>query len=671
MRKRNLCPVGIALVVLVVSVACDGGLRCRVGPDAGVHGCDVAENRRHVDSPCASACDGVLCGPNGCGGKCECPAEGRCMEGYCYDCEEEGWCNALLCESDGDPCTLEKVNPATGECVSKFNPDCVEPLSNMARIYRGAQAYYSMWECEGGKYSPPQLAFGEVHPLGQGITPVEATCCADWGGADGNNDGFCDMHSPYHERVWHHLDFRFEKGHRYVYSFDETGSGQPGEDLFEIQAIGDLDCDGGYGWFTLKGRFDGCGSSDRQNRLSVPAEVHYRPEADEPIQVTSPHIGVRWDGKDPCDKTTHGSCGYRIEHRETLTARYAEPLQNLLRMYLGARRLFTIPRAETGAPDCLVPPDTQAVLEKYPSAFPQYLPISQGLTPVEEACCSANGGHDLDGDGLGDAKPENWESPVWENLGFELFSPHQFAYSVSLWPADDGTVQLRFGAQWDSTCDTSQEGLLLAATLAAGGPGCELSRPDHVSLLPWGLPKYPDSTPWAAGILITPDNLEAIEFPQMHGPDPDMFPPAHSFERLFSEPISNLHRIAAGLSSYYEEECELPWFAEYTPGEGTCCAYHSGPDSNGNQACDANLPDWEEDGWGAIEFSIPVEHFYVYSVASDMLFDGKMLVSVTARGDLNCNHVHSTVERFGIAQQTPGECSIQWLEGYHIDRLFE
>ena len=77
---------------------------------------------------CVPACDGALCGPDGCGGVCgECGADETCSAGACVPVDPCAAIPDASCD-DGNPCTWDACNPDLGGCESIPDPAlCVTP----------------------------------------------------------------------------------------------------------------------------------------------------------------------------------------------------------------------------------------------------------------------------------------------------------------------------------------------------------------------------------------------------------------------------------------------------------------------------------------------------------------------------------------------------------------
>lgn len=89
----------------------------------------------------------------------------------------------------------------------------------------------------------------------------------------------------------------------------------------------------------------------------------------------------------------------------------------------------------------------------------------------------------------------------------------------------------------------------------------------------------------------------------------------------------------------------------------TCCQSLGGPDKDGDDRCDPDPGGWQNEAWTALHFEITEPHYFVYSVApSD--YDGAPGFVITAHGDLDCDGIQSTFQRFGKITVEDGECSV-------------
>jgi len=121
-------------------------------------------------------------------------------------------------------------------------------------------------------------------------------------------------------------------------------------------------------------------------------------------------------------------------------AKTTEAIDELDKIYKGAAVYYTTPKI------------TQAGV-KLPCQFP----ASQGVTPIEGTCCSAQGGPDKDADDRCDGDPTAWNDTngVWSSLSFQMNDQHYFVYSFSS-QGTLGTARFTASAYADLDCDTIQ-----------------------------------------------------------------------------------------------------------------------------------------------------------------------------------------------------------------------
>jgi len=93
-------------------------------------------------------------------------------------------------------------------------------------------------------------------------------------------------------------------------------------------------------------------------------------------------------------------------------AKTSEAVTEVEKIYEGAAVWYTTPRVND-------------VGEKQDCAFP----ATEAVTPTEGTCCGDNGGPDTNNDDRCDANPEAWNTPTWNDLGFQFEEEHYFVYS--------------------------------------------------------------------------------------------------------------------------------------------------------------------------------------------------------------------------------------------------
>ena len=119
-------------------------------------------------------------------------------------------------------------------------------------------------------------------------------------------------------------------------------------------------------------------------------------------------------------------------------AKTAEAVDMLDKIYKGGSSYYSEPRVQ----------------ENTGSKLDCQFPASQALTPVEGGCC-AGVGPDNNNDDRCDANPDNWTTPSWSALKFQITEEHYFIYSFE----NDGDVgpdaQFTANAHADLDCDTT------------------------------------------------------------------------------------------------------------------------------------------------------------------------------------------------------------------------
>ncbi len=160
---------------------------------------------------------------------------------------------------------------------------------------------------------------------------------------------------------------------------------------------------------------------------------------------------------------------------------------------------------------------------------------------------------------------------------------------------------------------------------------------------------------------------------------------------MTTEAIDYLDKIYKGAADYYvtprvKEDsfeklpCQFPESQPVTPSAGTCCKALGGPDQDGDNRCDAlGGPEsgpppkgkkgrseppanpWDTPTWSALRFEITQPHYFVYEFTSNGKTGVDAEFVATAYGDLDCDGVRSTFQRFGKADPRCsdfGECCV-------------
>ena len=128
-----------------------------------------------------------------------------------------------------------------------------------------------------------------------------------------------------------------------------------------------------------------------------------------------------------------------------------------------------------------------------------------------------------------------------------------------------------------------------------------------------------------------------------------------------SEAIDQLDKIAKGATVYYTTPtiardgtklpCRFPDSVKTTPPAGTCCKSKDG-------RCPASVDDWNHETWSQLSFQVNDAHFFSYKFSSSGE-GANARFTATAYGDLDCDGVFSTFERYGFGEGTrSGECTM-------------
>ena len=136
-----------------------------------------------------------------------------------------------------------------------------------------------------------------------------------------------------------------------------------------------------------------------------------------------------------------------------------------------------------------------------------------------------------------------------------------------------------------------------------------------------------------------------------------------------SEALDMLDKIYKGAADYYTTprferhtasklDCQFPDAQAQTPVEGSCC---TGQDTDNDDRCDANPANWNSNTWSSLKFQISEAHYFVYSFTSNGLADTEAQFTAMANGDLDCDGVYSTFQRYGQGdpEAQDNECAIR------------
>jgi len=305
--------------------------------------------------------------------------------------EESGFCSAAAqasAESETDSPGDEALSAVPADY------DWMEELeANFAAIRERAADHYNA--------SPPgSCRFPQSAPGGDedppSLTPVEGTCCSagGLGGPDTNGDNLCDvtggMNMFCSEETWTSLGFAPESPHAFTYRFvnyaDWADPPPDNHGGFTIEAQGDPECDG------------------------IP--VFYYQHVDVEAFVPPAWAEVEYDYYGEPVESEPAPCGLVGDEE-------ADPWV----ASTGDLRLGTVPSghdldAEVETQFDSILTGAIAAYEASPPGACQF-PANQGLTPLEETCCSSGGlgGMDTNGNNLCDVSTD-WDYGTWSEVGF-------------------------------------------------------------------------------------------------------------------------------------------------------------------------------------------------------------------------------------------------------------
>ena len=134
------------------------------------------------------------------------------------------------------------------------------------------------------------------------------------------------------------------------------------------------------------------------------------------------------------------------------------------------------------------------------------------------------------------------------------------------------------------------------------------------------------------------------------------------------EAVETLDKLYKGAGDYYLTkranmageivECAMPSPAGPVPKAGTCCGALGGPDADGDDRCDGTEAEWNA-AFGGLHVPYPGPHYYTYEIVPSENTAAPGLI-IRATGDLDCDGVRSTFERFLQGQATPGRgCDLE------------
>ncbi|MFH1529339.1 MAG: hypothetical protein ABIK09_01250 [Pseudomonadota bacterium] len=98
--------------------------------------------------------------------------------------------------------------------------------------------------------------------------------------------------------------------------------------------------------------------------------------------------------------------------------------------------------------------------------------------------------------------------------------------------------------------------------------------------------------------------------------------------------------------------CALPPVAGPVPRAGTCCGSLGGADGDGADRCDGDEDEWNA-AFGALGVPYPGPHFFTYEILKNPTSPESAMI-VRATGDLDCDGIRSTFERYLVGRPVPG-----------------
>jgi hypothetical protein len=145
-----------------------------------------------------------------------------------------------------------------------------------------------------------------------------------------------------------------------------------------------------------------------------------------------------------------------------------------------------------------------------------------------------------------------------------------------------------------------------------------------------------------------------------------------------TEAIDTLDKIAKGATAYFSSPRvamdtglmlppQFPKSSGMTPKVGTCCASLGGPDRNDNDKCDPAPGDWATETWSALYFQMSDEHYFVYDFTSNGKTGNDAEFTVSAYGDLDCDGIKSTYQRFGRGKVENSERTVENGNALYIE----
>ncbi|MBM4352320.1 MAG: hypothetical protein FJ109_00770 [Deltaproteobacteria bacterium] len=459
--------------------------------------------------------------------------------------------------------------------------------------------------------------------------------------------------------------------------------------MFSIHARGDLDCDGKPVEFVLRGGFrkktPGEPLLTLTNKLTSPIHVEYVAE-DQAVSAAA--VPTDWAVQhlisEPGRPWPFDAFSARVE--DTVFVRYFEAFEALARLHAGAMRYYSVPRVEVGAPGCMVAPVDAALVEQLAAVLPSYQQLSSELTP-EKGCCSGDFSPDADQDGMCDMMVDQWSAGAWPSLGFKLLGGQRFNYEFDEESGSDSGLEPGVdlaitGRAWhDPGCDGHREGITFRTHLVAKDGSCRPLMGLDQQVVP-DMEWFPFEGDERSVVVPA---LRAMEHPLW----PGTFSYADfsggwsgldvaAFGRVFEELDIVFSQMESSVSVYFTQNCSLP-AAPVTSAEDewlflvsdACCWKGNFVFERWDGRCGPFPQLWEDPFWTALGFSVPFRHRFAYGVEVKPAGTSAWLVTLEAIGDDNCNLTPSRFLKYGLAEKKLEGCSVQWLQGWHVENMFE
>lgn len=176
-----------------------------------------------------------------------CDAELHCLSGKCVKLPA-AVCAALLKKGDKGSARSSDTGSGNvgglGGALLKYRRKAMttEAVQALDRIKTGARAFF-----QADHYDNTGSLLPKKFPASTEWTPSK-TCCKEPGGTCASDS------SAWQAAGWKGLHMALTDPHRYQYRFTSKGQGQAA--VFTATARGDLDCDGTWSSYSIRGRVD-------------------------------------------------------------------------------------------------------------------------------------------------------------------------------------------------------------------------------------------------------------------------------------------------------------------------------------------------------------------------------------------------------------------------------